>query len=252
METLPMPLDALSKGPGGLDDFRISAPPEVHAYLKKLCNGNALLNLVNAEGNSYTTTVWAVDASRDMVCFSADASDPELQRVLNGRDVVAVGYLDNIKVQFDVVGASMARSGKLSALNARIPRELFRFQRRDSYRVRPLPRCAPAAHFAHPDERDMMLELRVYDLSTGGCALILPDGVPPLAPGSIIENVQVDLDGSNTIHCTLLMHHVSSLNEEHAGLCIGCEMLDLSSDSIRLLQRFIDQSQQRRRSPLNA
>lgn len=251
METQPMPLDALSKLPGGLDDFRISAPSEVHSYLKQLCNGNVLLNLVGSEGTGYMTTVWAVDSARNVVCFSADASDPDLQRVLASHDVVAVGYLDNIKLQFDVSGLVVTRSGKLSALNARIPHEMFRFQRRDAYRVRPLPRSAPVAHMRRASKPDEPIELRVLDLSISGCSLLIPQGMSAMEPGTVLEGVHIDLDGSSTMRCNLLLHHVSDIGESQGeaqgSLRIGCEMLDVGQDSLRALQRFIDYAQQRRR-----
>ncbi len=66
-----------------------------------------------------------------------------------------VGYLDNVKLQFDVHDLVLVRGARASALSARCPRELFRFQRRNAFRVRPLLRSAPMARLRHPTMPDM-------------------------------------------------------------------------------------------------
>jgi flagellar brake protein len=252
METQPMPLDALSEQAGGLDDFRISAPSEVVSYLKLLCTGSVMLNLVGQDGEGVPATVWAVDTTRHVLTLSVDLTDPVLERLLATNRSVAVGYLDNIKVQFDASGLAVASRGQQGAVSMSIPKEVFRFQRRDAYRVKPAPRFAPSAHMRHPAARHEPLELRVLDVSVSGCALLVPAGSPPMEPGSTLEGVHIDLDGSNTIRCSLHLHHVSSVGEgladDPGSLRIGCEMLDLGPESQRLLQRYIAQAQQRRRT----
>lgn len=252
METQPMPLDALAEQAGGLDDFRLSAPSEVVSYLKLLCTGSVMLNLVGQDGERVAATVWAVDTARNVLTLSVDPKDPELQQLLATNRSVAVGYLDNIKVQFDASGLTITTRGQQGAVSMSIPREIFRFQRRDAYRVKPPPRVAPSAHLRHPAARHEPLELRVIDMSVSGCALLVPPGAPHMEPGATLEGVHIDLDGSNSIRCTLHLHHVSSLGdgvgEEPGSLRLGCELLDVGPESRRLLQRYIDQAQQRRRS----
>src|SRR5258706_1598357 len=178
METLPMPLDALAAAAGGLDDFRISAPREIAAMLKQFQDGNVLLNLNGSNGAMLSTTLWSVDPARGLLSFSADANAPLTQRLVECEEAVAVGYLDSIKVQFDLQGLVLVRGVGGSAISARFPRELFRFQRRNAFRVRPLLRSQPLARVRHPAIAEMQLALRVIDVSIGGCALFLPEDVP--------------------------------------------------------------------------
>ena len=86
-----------------------------------------------------------------------------------------------------------------SAISARLPRELFRFQRRNSFRVRPLLRSSPVARVRHPVIAEMQLALRVIDVSIGGCALFLPEDVPAIQPGMVMNQVQIDLDADTRI-----------------------------------------------------
>lgn len=245
--TQPMPLDALRGAPGALDEFRIHSPGEVQALLKQLQDGNVLLHLSTPEGASYTTTLWAADSSRGVVCFSADANDPRLQSLLESDEAVAVGYLDSIKVQFDVQGLVLVHGARAAAMNAAYPREIFRFQRRNSYRVRPLVGTAPVAAVPTPEASGGRMELRVIDVSLTGVALFLPDDAPSIAPGCTLEHVSLCLDADTRLSVSLKLHHVTALNPESRGARLGCELVGLGGDGARVLQRYIDQTQKRRR-----
>lgn len=242
-----MPLDAVAATHGSLDDFHITAPTELAAMLKQLLDANAVLNLNAPNGTAIPVTLWAIDAARDVISFSADAQSPQLQSLVECNEAVAVGYLDNIKVQFDVHGLLLVHNGRTSAINSGYPRDMFRFQRRNGYRVRPLLRHAPAARLRHPTLRDMPLTLRVLDVSIGGCALFLPHDVPLIEPGVLLNGVELELDANTRICAPLRLQHVTSLQNDAGGVRLGCELVNVDSESLRALQRYIDQTQKRRR-----
>lgn len=242
-----MPLDAVAAAHGGLDDFHITAPAELAAMLKQLLESNAVLNLNAPNGTALAVTLWAIDAERGVISFSADAQSPQLQALIECNEAVAVGYLDSVKVQFDVQGLLLVHSGRTSAISCSYPRDMFRFQRRNGYRVRPLLRHAPAARLRHPMLRDMPLTLRVLDVSIGGCALFLPHDVPLIEPGVLLNGVELELDANTYIKAALRLQHVTSLHNDAGGVRLGCEMVNVDSDSLRALQRYIDQTQKRRR-----
>ncbi len=243
-----MPLDSLAAAHGGLDDFRISARPELLAMLKRLADGNVLVNLNGSDGTAYTTTLWSVDTNRDVLSFSADLASNQVEALVEAEDAVAVAYLDNVKLQFDVQGLVMVRGGNSCVLNCALPREMFRFQRRSAFRVRPLLRATPTAHLRHPMLPDMQLALRVLDLSIGGCALFLPDDVPAVPPGLTLNGVQLELDTDTRIVVSLRLQHITSLNPDSRGVRLGCEISPVSGDIARSLQRYIDQTQKRQRA----
>lgn len=247
MNTLPMPLDAVAAAHGGLDDFRITAPAELAAMLKRMLDANAVVNLNAPNGTAVTAALWAVDAARGVISFSADDHAPQLQSLIECNEAVAVAYLDSIKVQFDVQGLLLVHNGRSSAISCGYPREMFRFQRRNAYRVRPLLRNAPTASLRHPMIPDMQLSLRVLDVSIGGCALFLPEDVPMIEPGVLLNGVDLDLDADTRITAPLRLQHVTSLQLNARGVRLGCEMVNASNDSLRALQRYIDQTQKRRR-----
>ncbi|WP_240636169.1 flagellar brake protein [Caldimonas tepidiphila] len=240
--------DALPSPASG--DFRISEPLEVAALLRELVRQRALLTIAAPDGASYTTLLWEFDAERGLLRFSAgDHDDPGLARVLDATDAVAVGYLERIKVQFDVNGLVLVHTATGdSALNCALPAGVFRFQRRNAFRVRPLAQTEPTARFAHPLQREVQLALRVLDVSIGGVALFLPDGAPQVPPGTKLDRVELELDGDTRFDCGLRVHHLTGINAESRGVRLGCEIEGISSAGLRMLQRFIDLTQRRRRT----
>lgn len=247
MHTQPAPLDAMAAAPGGLAAFRLAAPAEIASLLRLLQEGNVEIILNAPGGTAYATTLWTADAARGLLSFAADATDTALQGLLEGDEAVAVAYLENVKIQFDVDRLVLVHGPSGCALTARYPREVYRFQRRGGYRVRTLPRAAPTARLRHPMLPEMALALRVLDLSIGGCALLLPDDVPPLAPGALINGVQIELDLQTRFETALRLHHVTAIHAGSPGVRLGCEMVGIGREAERTLQRYIDQTQKRRR-----
>ena len=240
-----MPLDALGAAPGGLDEFRISAPREVAAVLRQLCDAGVQLQLNARDGSVVNATLWTTDAQRGSVGFDVDPHDPALGALQECGEIVVVGYLDSVKLQFDVGRPVLVHGQKASVLSCSYPREVYRFQRRNTYRVRPILRNSPVGRFRHSTIADMQLALRVLDISIGGCALFLPDDVPPLQPGSVLNQVEVELDADTRFKVNMRLQHVTSLGADAKGVRLGCEFTRADPSALRALQRYIDLTQKR-------
>jgi c-di-GMP-binding flagellar brake protein YcgR len=249
MDTQPAPLDAsaahTSSHSVSLGDYRISSEVELKSLLKQLVETNTMVTLSGPGGASYTTLLWAADASRGVISFSAEAHDQRLQQLMDGGELTAVAYMDSIKVQFDVDGVVLVR-GNHTAINARYPKQFYRFQRRSYFRVKPLSGNLPCAQFRHPAIPEMSLSLRMLDISLGGVALFLPDNVPMLAAGSTLRHCQLMLDDETRLDVDLVLHHVSVMNPDAKGARLGCEILNLHGHDERALQGYINQTQKRR------
>jgi c-di-GMP-binding flagellar brake protein YcgR len=229
------------------DDFRITEELEIRGFLKQLCDSGALMTLSNANGETYTSRIWNFDSHGNVVAFAADPHDSRLQALTESDEVTAVGFLESVKLQFDLGNVMLVRNGKQSALHSRFPKEIFRFQRRGNFRVRPVMNNYPVARFFHPNNPELPLALRVLDVSVGGCALFMPNDLEPILPGVDIENVRIELDADTRILVKLRMHHVTSINPESQGVRLGMEMMNMSAEVERILIRFVDQTQRRRR-----
>jgi c-di-GMP-binding flagellar brake protein YcgR len=200
---------------GTAEDFRVRTQAEVHALLKQFVDGDVPLALTTPDGDHYSTTLWADDPQRGVLVFSADPGDLRVHRLIEADEVVAVGYLEAVKIQFDVQGLVLVHGRDASALNAEYPQELFRFQRREAFRVRPLTHAQPTARLAHPALPGMQLTLRVLDISQGGAAVLLPDDVPSLANGTELGRVRLELDAHTVLKVGLKVVHVSQIGRAH-------------------------------------
>ena len=241
-----MPLDQLA-AKGGLGEFRVTAAMEIRALMRDLLDGSVLVNLNSPGGVVYTTTVWTLDTQREQINFSVDPDDPRVAPLLEHGEATLVAYLDSIKIQFDVQGLMLVRGARSATLAARFPQVAYRFQRRGSFRVRPPMRSGPVARLRHPQIADMALELRVLDISVGGCALLLPHDVPTMEPGVLIGKARIELDGDTRFDTGLRIQHVMSPGPDSAGLRLGCAMVDPDAAGLKMLQVYVDKTQRRRR-----
>jgi c-di-GMP-binding flagellar brake protein YcgR len=244
METRPAPLDGMNQD-DGLDEFRVSSPREIQTLLKQLLDGSVLLNLNASDGSVFTSAIWTIDSDRGTIGFNADPADPAMQALLECEEVVVVGYLDSVKLQFDVHDLVLVHGNRASVLSCRVPREIYRFQRRNAFRVRPLMRSAPVARLRHPDMPDIEFALRVIDISIGGCGLFLPVDVPTMNSGVLLSDVRIELDADTRLEVSMRLQHVTAINAEAKGVRLGFEFKRVGGDSLRALQRFIDLTQKR-------
>ena len=205
------------------------------------------LTLSTPDGESCRATLVEVDPRRGVIDLDSSASPERLRTLLASDEVQAQAFLDNIKLQFDIAGLVLIQGSAGAMLQANLPSPLYRFQRRQSFRVQPTGTAYPFAKFEHPDPAVGLLRLRVLDVSIGGLALLLPPELPPLEPGFLIEQVRLELDRDTRLETSLRLQHVSSLPSPAECVQLGCAFVQLPPLALRDLQRFIDQTQKRRR-----
>jgi len=245
-DTMPAALHELTGNTQ--DEFRVGNPTEQLALLRQLVDGNVRVHLSAANGSAYTTTLWTLDAQQRRLSLSADAVQPAVHALVDAGEATAVAYLDNVKLQFDLRNLVLVHGASASTIQTEMPAVMYRFQRRESFRVRTPASTAPTATLHHPSLPEMLLALRVLDVSIGGCALALPGDVPALAAGIQIAGVRIELDGDTRFDTTLTLQHVSSgMGSNGAGQRLGCAFGKLDGSAQRALQRYIDQTQKRQR-----
>lgn len=234
------------------DEFRIAARPEIEAWLRRLLDRQVRLQLSTPAGASLLTQLCSVDVEHHSLGFEVTPDSlQQLQALLDSAELVAVAYLDNIRLEFELDALVRVQGAALSTLRAPWPAELYRFQRRQAFRVEPLGHSYPRVLVPHPNEPDMALRLRVLDLSVSGLALLLPAEVPPLQAGLSLNAARVELDGDVHFETTLRLQHVGPCSPDAQGtshgLRLGCAFGPLPSGAERALQLYIDQTQKRQR-----
>lgn len=231
-------------------EFRVTQEPDKLRLLRELRDAGVPVVLNLPDGASLPVLLWAVEAGAQRLNFSATAHPAKLAHLVEADEAAAVAYLHDVKLQFDLQGFVLVHGTRANALHCRIPEAIYRFQRRHAYRVRSAGRPDPVARFRHPALPEMALALRVLDVSIGGCALWLPADVPALQAGTQLGEMQLELDADTRFTAPAVLQHITSLgsgNQPPRGVRIGCEWQPLSTGAARLLQRWIDRAQQRRR-----
>jgi len=249
LDTRPASLDD-EHGADPWAEFRVTNPGEIGGYLKRLLDGNVPINISGPGSTSMTTLLWSVDAARGVIGFSVDARQPGLDALVAGDQAVAVAYQESVKFQFSLHDMVVVRGAQGAALQCRFPESIYRFQRRGAYRVRTPERGAPVVRMRHPDKPDLVISMRVLDISIGGCALLLPTDAPALQEGSEIKGVRVDLDTETRFLTGIGIRRISPLEDADGtviGSRLGVEWLRLDGNAERALQLYIDGLQKKRR-----
>lgn len=226
-----------------LDDYRITSTIEIFDLLRQIESSRALVTLSSPKGHSYTTLIWQIEPERGLIGFSGESNHDGLRALLESDEVTAVAYLDSIKLQFDLEGLVLVH-GDHHIINARYPRELYRFQRRTSFRVKPAVSALPTAHFVHPLQPQTNLALRVLDVSLGGMALFLTEDAPAIPDGTRVPSCSLRLDDDTWLDVSFIMRHASPIHPETRGARLGCEFVSLNQAE-RDLQFYIYQTQKR-------
>lgn len=229
------------------EELRVASTAEITAYLQQLQREGAGLLLAGPPGQSLSSRIVALDADADLIGLEIGA-DPEgiSQALVAQGEITAVAYLGTIKLQFEVDAPVLVSGEQGTVLRGTLPTRLYRFQRRQSFRVQPAGSAYPRVIV--PGGAEPGRALRVLDLSIGGLALALPRDFPALAPGRVAEGLVLELDRISALRITLLPHHASPISGDASGtLQLGCSFVELDAHAGRSLQVYVDQTQKRRR-----
>jgi flagellar brake protein len=242
---------SLSLSPEEMAEFRVSHIKEQFGLFNTVCDKAVPVVLSTADGTQFRTKLWAVDGDTPQLHFYVSGHGPQVASVLDAPQVTGIAYLESIKLQFDLTGLSLVRMDDNWMLQCGQPQEMYRIQRRNAYRVRASTRTEPYAKLRHPSMPDMGLRLHMLDVSIGGCALWLPNDVPPLQAGTLLGQLTVDLDADSSFTAAARLQHVSGEQSYDfgpgQGRKMGCAWHPLPGPAERVLQRWIDRAQQRAR-----
>ncbi len=235
-------------------EHRVAATLAVRAHLVELIGHGVAATLVTPDGTTLSARLIHEDTTARELRFEPLGDAAALRRLADADEAVAVAYLASIKLQFDLIGLRVC-DGELVAC---YPRELFRFQRRNAFRVRtelppqlaakfgqllPILIGGPELRLGDPADPASQRRLRVLDVSHGGLALLLPEPDETLTLGSRIPAASLELTPTLTIHIALRIVRSEPLASPSGALRLGCEMEGLSGLAARTLQRYIDESQ---------
>lgn len=233
----------------GLAQYRLDDPREIERHLQELVEMQTPLHLSLRDGRNLRAKVTALDAFRRSVVLAPDESLEGLPVMRHDDSLSCVAYPGSVKLLFELTQLQPVASGSQSALptkdyQAALPSHLFRIQRRESYRVQTIERDNSVARMTLPKHPGSLLVLKVHDISITGCALIAPPGAHHFEAGQRIANVEFELNADTHVRATIYVHHVLP---QAQGAKMGCSLMNVDGTSERALQRYIFDTQKRRR-----
>ncbi len=228
------------------EQFRVEDPRRLLAVLREVCCGAVPLTLGIAGGRTAVAVLWSVDEAHARLVLSV-APDVAGFRDLSATSAPwAAGYLENVKVQFELHSFTVETQGPTCMVHADIPRQLFSLPRRQTVRVRHAELLAPVVLFRHPPASDVLVSMRVLDISMTGCAVWNPISDPPLWPGTEIRQVEVQLDDMSIFVTDLHVEHVTFSAVSLAGSRVGCAWKGMPQSGCETLQHWISRGRRRR------
>lgn len=218
-----------------IDNFRVEGPLAIRNLLRELVRKKALIVLYDVRDHGRFVTSQLAEVDGRGLQFEFVAEDPRRRSILAAGEAVVVGFLEQIKIQFDAKGITAVAGGDGLAVRCPMPRAAYRIQRRDAYRVRPLATDEATVHVhdGHGGER----AYRVIDMSASGVAFaIAPDAALPTA-GEHMKRCRIGFAERPPIPCELFVRHVSEGLPSEGGMRrIGCEYGPMPPEIARAMQ----------------
>lgn len=227
-----------------LSRFQVSDAATIHSILEGMLDRRVFIAMtIPREGGSQFMSMLAGVDGR-AILFDAP-SDPALTGAVLRRGQLNASAQDGgVQVQFRLEGVRTTEQGGRQYLYCPLPADMYRIQRRNTYRV-PVPLRDPVVCevvFPHAvGGAAVTREFRVFDLSIGGLTLLLPDDAPDLPIDTRLEHCALRLPDTDPIEITLVVRNSFPLltRNDNIRKRIGCEFADLRGSAENRVQRYV-------------
>lgn len=224
-----------------LERFAIYSRSEIASLLRQLRERQVLVTLYYDQAAGFTVSnVLDVNEGFEELILDRTSDAAAQKAIYASKQLVVVAFLDNVKLQFSVGTAEPVDHHGRPAFRVRLPQQLLRMQRRNSYRRQPPPMRPATCLVPSPNERGQYESVRVLDLSVGGLALFVHPIQFDLPTDHNLDNCYLDLPDVGQITVTLRVRYVDTQASNDSVRRCGCEFVDLSESAARMLQRYMN------------
>jgi flagellar brake protein len=237
-----------------LSNFDITSHIECLAILEKLRADGALLSVCSLDDPSevIVTQLLSIDAKSGRMAFELSQVDAHTNFIARHRKAIVVAIEEKIKLQFIVTEIELGQDARTPLLLADLPESIYRIQRREAFRVRPLA-AHPATCLIPMQTRRHVLQdnqsapvapplfdALVLDVSVGGLSLELLDFNKDFELGDILEDCFLHLPGQTAFRCTLKLCYIAAPNLKPRSYRIGAHFEELPAEFERTIQRYVN------------
>lgn len=247
MDCFPSPLPE-PESPA-LERYQIYSRVEIVAIARDLIARRALLSLHFGGGErSVVTAVLAVNPDFEELVIDAPKAERDTEAIVRSPALVAVAFLDHVKVQFRSTRAEATTLDGAAAIRLRLPDSVLRLQRRNFFRV-PTPQSRPLRLYVPPQSGGgTAAEYRVLDISAGGVCIAVEGAQPAFDPGATLADCRLELPGFGTVVTGVQVRHVNRSGSAGGAVRTRCglQFLKLAPGMSTLVQRYINQLERER------
>ena len=231
-----------------IQSFKIDGAIGVQAVLRDLISKRAWIAIYAPDDLEEFVVSQLVAFDEQHLDLDFVNNEERRQAILQAGRAIVIGTLDTIKIQFEVSGIGRALRTDGPVLRCPVPKSLYRIQRRDAFRVRPLSTEPVTCHIR--DGKGGERAWKVIDFSALGVAFELPAGSTPPAERTVLQHCRLEFAPSRAaVPVNLLVKRVSPMGDEGA-FRVGCEFKHLASESSRALQIAVMEVEKRSRASL--
>lgn len=205
--------------PGALrPEFRIEGEFAVRAVLRELMARRTLVTLYPEGRSDDALVTHIVHVGPEGIELDATGQPRCAAALREARYADGVAFPGSVKTQFRLErlssvdeAAPPAPAGApavatVTRLQAPLPAELYRLQRREAFRVSPPPE--DDAHCVQHVGAGREVRHPLVDLSAAGLAILLAPGSPPLAPGRVWRHSRIETTVTPPIPCELVVRGI--------------------------------------------
>jgi c-di-GMP-binding flagellar brake protein YcgR len=244
-QSKPSPVEA-----GNYAQYLLRAKSEIQFILHGLLEAVSQMTVFFNEGKDMLLTT-LVDLDDEYIYLDFGASMEVNRKALTVDRLFCVTQQDKVRIQFILRGLEQVEFAGRPAFRALLPDEVLRLQRREFFRLttpvmKPLKCVIPV-----PDTSGNMnaLEVSVVDVSGGGIAIALPEGVD-LNPDIEFRGCRMELPEIGVITTNLRIRNQFEITLKSGGRVrrAGCEFMNLAGPMLTLLQRYIIKVERERKA----
>jgi flagellar brake protein len=237
-----------------LSSFNITSRSDCLAILERLRINGALLSVCSLDETEeiIVTQLLSIDQNAGRLAFELSQVHPHINFIAKNGKAIVVAIEENIKLQFIVTKIELGNNARTPLLVANLPSSIYRIQRREAFRVRPLATHPATCLMPMQTRRQIMqinqgssaalpkFDAKVLDVSVGGLSLELLSFNTDFELNDILDNCYLHLPGQTAFRCTLKICYIGATYLAEKSYRIGAHFEELPSEFERAIQRYVN------------
>ncbi len=228
-----------SKAEEDLARYEIRNPHEIEQIIRGMANDRVL---VSAQGlrskQCFLSTILGVNEQKGLAYMECIEDSPVNNELLAGTGANCSATYKGVRIQFTVPKAERVQFDNLEAYRIKLPASLFRFQRREYYRVE-VSQVKPTRCIIPIAGRE--LTTKVTNISLGGVGIRYEVGETPLEVGMTFEKARLFTPEGDTYCVTLKIRNsvILTLKNDIQVRHVGGQFINLPQNTERDIQKYL-------------